>query len=406
MSTKSRQAVLIAVLGVLYWTAHTMLRPLIGPYVLELGGTAGEASFALASFAVLPTLLAIPVGALTDRWGARRLLLSGALIMIGGGAVLAAPAGLTGVIISQMVIGLGTLIVWVCLQTIATLPTSEGESTDTRNARIATFSLFLAAGQALGPLLGGLLADASGYQSSFLAYTALSLIIAGLALGLRGAAGRKPAATSESRSPWTSFRHAFVLMRNPAVLSSVAVSFTSLIVLDIRNAYHPVLLSDAGLTQLQIGILLSIAAGFGFLSRPLFPVVMRRFPPSLMVGLVLGISSVTVVAVVFVPGNVPVLALLAAVNGFTLGFAQPMTLTFMADHTQEDQRGLASGLRSTANRGAQFTNPAIFGVLGIGMSLGGSFLLVGGFLLAVTTASVLAFRRSGPDPVRGGGPHS
>jgi hypothetical protein len=78
----------------------------------------------------------------------------------------------------------------------------------------------------------------------------------------------------------------------------------------------------------------------------------------------------------------------------------------MADHTQEDQRGLASGLRSTANRGAQFTNPAIFGVLGIGMSLGGSFLLVGGFLLAVTTASVLAFRRSGPDPVRGGGPHS
>jgi hypothetical protein len=44
-------------------------------------------------------------------------------------------------------------------------------------------------------------------------------------------------------------------------------------------------------------------------------------------------------------------------------------------------------------------------VLGIGMSLGGSFLLVGGFLLAVTTASVLAFRRPGPDPVRGGGPH-
>ncbi|WP_298461609.1 MFS transporter [uncultured Cellulomonas sp.] len=384
----------LAALGVLYWSAHTMLRPLIGPYVLGQGGTASDASIALASFAVLPTVLAIPVGALTDRWGPRALLVAGGAVMAVGGLTLFIPAGLAGVIGSQALIGVGTLAVWVSLQTVATLAQHEAETTAARNARLATFSLFLAAGQAIGPALGGALVEVGGYAMAFAGYTGLSVLVVALALCVRGC--RPEAQSRRPRPPvLRAYREGLAMMRTPTVAVTVVVSFTALVVLDIRNAYHPVLLSGAGLAQWQIGLLLSVAAAFGFLSRPFFPLAMARLRPTVMVGLVLGVGSVSVVAVVLAPSDVGVLAVLAAVNGFALGFAQPLTLSLMADHTPEEQRGLASGLRSTANRAAQFANPAIFGLAAGALTLTGSFVLVGGLLAAVAAGSVAALGRAG-----------
>jgi len=394
--------VVLAVLGVTYWAAHTMLRPLIGPYVLAGGGTEREASLALASFAILPMLLAIPLGALTDRWGVRSLLVVGGTTMALGGGLLVLPLGLPGVVASQAVIGLGTLAVWVSLQTVATLPQGDDEPPRSRNTRLATFSLFLAAGQAIGPALGTGVAELGGYTLSFVVYTALSVVLVGLGLAVR--TGR-PAPAAPRRPLLRSYRDAGSMMRNPAVLTTLVVSFTALVVLDIRTAYHPLVLGQAGVPQWQVGVLLSVAAAFGFASRPFFALAMARLRESTTVGLVLVVSSVTCVAVAFVPPELWLLGVLAAVNGFALGFAQPLTLALMADHTPPDRRGLASGLRSTANRGAQFVNPAVVGALSGVVPLVGAFGVVGGALLAASLGSTWALRRasgraqSSPAPV-------
>ena len=184
------------------------------------------------------------------------------------------------------------------------------------------------------------------------------------------------------------------MMRVPAVTATLLVSFTALVVLDIRTAYHPLILGQAGVPQWQVGVLLSVAAVFGFLSRPLFPVVMARMRESTVVAVVLVVSSASCIAVAFVPTWPWLLAALAAVNGFALGFAQPLTLSLMADHTPADRRGLASGLRSTANRGAQLANPAMFGALAAVVPLVGAFGVVGGVLLVTSVGSTWALRRS------------
>lgn len=383
--------VLLAVLGVTYWAAHTILRPLIGPYVLAGGGSEQQASLALASFAILPTLLAIPLGALTDRWGVRTLLVVGGATMAVGGGVLVLPLGLPGVVASQAVIGVGTLAVWVSLQTVATLPQAADEAPRARNARLATFSLFLAAGQAVGPALGTGVAEVGGYAASFVVYTALSLVLVGLGLAVRvERPTRGPAPVPVLRS----FRDAAAMVRVPAVATTLVVSFAALVVLDIRTAYHPLVLGQAGVPQWQVGLLLSVAAAAAFVSRPFFPLAMARLRESTTVGLVLVVSSVSVVAVAFVPPVPWLLAVLAAVNGFALGFAQPLTLALMADHTPADRRGLASGLRSTANRGAQLANPAAFGLLSGVVPLVGAFGVVGGALLVTSVASTWALHRA------------
>lgn len=386
----------LAVLGILYWTAHTMLRPLVGPYVLEEGGSAGDASFALASFAILPTLLAIPIGSMTDRWGARRLLAGGATMMVLGGGLMFAPWGLSAVIISQALIGLGTIAYWVALQSVAMV--SRTESRDQRNARIATFSLFLAAGQSVGPALGGGLEAAGGYQLafwSFIGVAAALLVITLLVLPKAPAESRSGPGTTVARpSIIRSYGEALSLLKSPTIRVTVAVSFTGLVILDIRMAYQPVLFSEAGVQQWEIGLLLSIAAVAGFFARPFFAPGMRVLGGPLMVGLVLGVGVISVAAVVIAPDNMTLLICLSAVNGFALGFAQPLTLSLMADETPLGKEGLAASLRSFANRGAQFANPALFGTVTAAVGLSGAFLVVGVIAVGATGLSVQALRRS------------
>lgn len=402
MRVRTGGALTIAVLSVVYWAAHTMLRPLVGPFVLDLGGTAAQASTALAAFAVLPTVLAIPIGFLVDRLGHRRLLVWGSLAMIAGGGLLLLGT-IPAVIAGQLVVGLGTLAVWVALQAAATLPTGAAETRDERNRRIASFSLFVSAGQLVGPALGGAVAELAGFRTSVGVFVGLSVLLVVVThLGVRRATA-VPAAAAGAASVallpglGRSYLDALRLLRSRAVLITVAASFLALVVLDLRTAFQPLHLQSIGFSPLWTGLLLTTAATASFISRPAFGPLVRWLPAPLLVGLVLGVGSVSVAAVVLTDGVVALL-LLAAVNGFALGFAQPLTLALMADHTDAAQRGLAVGIRSMANRGAQLADPVAFGLLLAAFGTRTAFLAMGAALLVLSVVTGLAFVWVRPPP--------
>lgn len=392
----SRPAVL-AILGVLYWAAYTMLRPLVGPYVLNEGGSATEASIALASFGALPTLLAIPIGAMTDRWGARRLAIPGALMMVLGGPMMFLPPTLPTLITSQAVVGLGTLIYWVALQAVAVTPQS-GDTRDKRNSRLAVFAFFMAAGQAIGPVLGGALESWGGFSLAFAGYTGISTLLVLLTLALPLATTTRKATLAPSGSMRTlgifrSYREAFQLLRDPGVFAAVTVSFGGLVIWDMRLAYQPVLFTEAGLAQWTVGLLLGVAAVAGFLAPPFFARAMRSLGSKVMVGLVLGVGAVSLCAVALDPTNFLLLVLCALINGFAIGFVQPLGLALMSDAVAAGRQGLASALRAFANRGAQFANPAVFAGASTMVGLGGAFVVVSGLVLVLGAVSIAALKR-------------
>lgn len=397
VSAPGHRVVLTAFIGILYWTAHTMIRPLVGPEVIAQGGSANLASITLAAFAVLPTIVAIPIGSFTDRIGSRRMLVVGTILMIGGGLLLATPTGLPGLVLSQVVAGVGTLMAWVSLQ--ATITASGGdESPDRRNARLATFSLYLAAGQALGPLLGGLLAEAYGRSAAFAAFTGLSSVLLVLAFFSQGPTRREVSEASSWREAVSSYPAAARLGRRPVVGVAVVVSFTALVGLDLRNAFVPLLLGPLGYDAGEIGVVLSVAAAAAFCSRPFFPWAMRRLSPAAMVGLVLGVAALSGIAFAAV-SSFPALLAVAGVHGFALGFAQPLTLAMMADYTAPGERGLGSGLRSMANRAAQFANPAVMGAATAVGGLTAGFVAVGAGTVAVTGWCIWRLGRRPPGPL-------
>ncbi|MDQ1617703.1 MAG: hypothetical protein QOE19_272, partial [Actinomycetota bacterium] len=91
--TSSRRAWLVWSVGVTAYVVAVLQRTSLGVAGLEATRRFDASASVLASFAVLQLLvyagLQVPVGLLLDRWGPRRLIVSGTLLMSVGQLVLA-----------------------------------------------------------------------------------------------------------------------------------------------------------------------------------------------------------------------------------------------------------------------------------------------------------------------------
>lgn len=383
-----------AVLGVLYWTAHSMMRPLVGTYVLSLGGTETEASVALAAFSLFPTLLAILIGGVVDHWGTRPILILGATLMVAGGGLILVPQLVT-VIASQVLLGLGTLCVWVSLQTSVTSARGAAESRDARAGRIATFALFASVGQTAGPAIGGFLQSGGGYELAYATYVSLSLVLLVVAVVL-APRQTEPRVRRGGTPILRPYRDAAALLRHRTVTIAVLVSFTALLLHDIRTAWQPVLLHGAGMPQWQIGAVISVSALAGLAARPFFGLLLRAVGTTAFVGLVVVVGAATAMLVTVAPHSLPYVISVGAVNGLAVGFAQPLSLTLLSDEVPPGRLGIASGLRSMGNQAALLTSPAAFGAVAAVASVSAGFLVVGGAAALVGVLSAVLLARASP----------
>lgn len=371
-----------------------MMRPLVGTYVLSLGGTETEASVALAAFSLFPTLLAILIGGIVDHWGTRPILILGAALMVAGGGLLLV-SQLATVIASQVLLGLGTLCVWVSLQTSVTRARGAAESREARAGRIATFTLFASVGQTAGPALGGLLHSGGGYELAYATYVSISLVLLVVAIAL--APRRTEPRTRRGGIPvLRPYLGAAALLRHRTVTIAVLVSFTALLLHDIRTAWQPLLLHGAGMPQWQIGAVISVGALAGLAARPFFGLLLRAVGTSALVGLVVVVGAVTAMLVTVAPHSVVYVISLGVVNGLAVGFAQPLSLTLLSDEVPSSQLGIASGLRSMGNQAALLTSPAAFGAVTAVASLSAGFLVVGGAAALVGVLSAVLLARASP----------
>lgn len=390
-------AVWLGMFALGFWISHTMLRPLLGPYAAGLGLSASSIGVIIGVQAVPAVLFAIPLGAALDRSGARRILAAGAVLMLAGGAVMLVADDAATLVAAQVVLGFGTLGVWLTIQSLVTFAARDPSQ---RGRSIANYSVCIVTGQLLGPLLGGAVADAFGYRASFAVFSALCLGLVTAAL-IRDADhdfGVRSTGTPDRRR--SSHRDAFTLLTSRAVRLTVAVSFLALFLVDLRMTFVPVFLDGVGWSPALIGVLLSTSSACALLARPLFPVIIGRFGPATAVAVCL-LPGAAALGLLTLTTSTPWLFAIAAVAGVSLGLAQPLTLSLTAEYTGPAQRGLAVALRVLANRLALWLSPMLFGLLVTVVGVQAAFL-TGTGVLAVLAAGIAArFRKlPGPEPAR------
>lgn len=362
--------------------ALTMTRPLVPLYATQLGAGPAVVGLVVAAFAALPLFAAVPAGWLTDRLGARAMVMGGALGCVAASLVVGCFPSLATLTLSQGVMGIAQLAVVVASQTQAGSVAAGKE----REQALGWLTTANSLGQLFGPLLGGIIADATSYPTAFLASGALGALapVAARSLPARPRAsqsGRRAASRAEVRR----------LLGTGGVKAGILSSFAVLFTVGVRQAFFPLYVQSLGYAASAVGGLLSVHALASVAVRPFMPAVIAaaggRFPT------LVGSMSLLALGVVSIPftTNLYTLALTSLLVGLGIGLCQPVSMLTVADSVSAEIRGLAMGIRLTGNRLAQLVNPIFFGAVTSVWGLNVAFIF-GGCLLFATTGFLFRWR--------------
>ncbi len=144
----------------------------------ELGATTRDLQWVVDAYTLVFAALVLAAGALGDRFGRKELLLVGLVIYAGGNAAAALVDSSSALIACRVVMGVGAAVIFpATLSTIVHLYPDRGG----RAKAIGLWGATTGIAVALGPIVGGALLEASGWQAAFwikLPIAALAFVLA------------------------------------------------------------------------------------------------------------------------------------------------------------------------------------------------------------------------------------
>jgi MFS family permease len=356
-------------------------RPMTSYRLLGVGAGAGAVGLVSASFALLPLLLAIPLGRYTDR---RRL----PLVTIGCGLQIIACA-LLAVLESAFALGaasalLGLGHLGVALGVQEAIARDSAENFHDRHFGLLTAGVSL--GQLLGPLLGGAVVGHAAGTALVGASTRALAIAAGVAIVATALAlvseldGGEAVVAPQTRG---SVRGILAL---PGVPTGMFASVAVLAAADVYTAYMPVLGAEHGIAPAAVGVLLALRAGASVTARLGIGWLVLRIGRSRLIALS-ALAAAVGFAAMTGTSRVVLLGALTLVIGAGLGYGQPLSMTLVVQRVPAHARATALAVRLTGNRVGQVAAPAAAGVVAGNAGAGAVFWMLSG-LLALTAVAL------------------
>ena len=347
---------LILIAVTLHFTRYGIIFPFIPLLAEKMGAGPTTTGFIVGAFSLIAVFLSIPIGGLVDRLGVKRLLLVGIICNIANSVILLQTDSIFKLIVAQLVAGIGFLLHVVAGQTfISRLPEAAR-----REKGFGWFSFGAAAGQSVGPILGGILVHRFGYPAAF--WVVLTLSSAGLiVLGLKDTKASRDT-LKPLYNPVQDARQAVALAIDPKVLMVLIITFAIMFAANLRASFLPVLLRTEGLTEYTVGILISIFAIMSTSIRLIFGRLLDLFDRR-------KILACSMAAIIIAVGLMPSIvsaagfAILISIFGLGFGITQPLSMVMVADLTTPNQSGLAMGLRFTAAMAASLLSPIFLGLI-------------------------------------------
>jgi len=327
---RSRRALLTCVaLTFLLHAGMYLLNTQLPMHLLRLGGNHAQIGWLFGVTTVVGLVLRPQVGGWTDRYGARAVMLPGALALVV--TMLALPLAPSPLAVIMLMAGLG--VGAALISTAGSIVVANESAPERRGESLSLFYVFSSSGVALGPPLGFWLADYGGMRLNFAAVIALSLVATALVLGLRTAPGHPDAGGGMAR-PWS--RHAI-----PASLALIVITTGHSTV----YAFLPLYTGAVGLGS--AAWFFPLMSGFTILCR----LVLRRASDRVGRGPVL-VPAITLLALgnaaLVAPPTVASLIAGAALLGCGNSMLYPTLVALVVDRTPIAERGRAIGTLSGA----------------------------------------------------------
>ena len=381
----SRWLPLVLLNSLLIQAGIYVVRPIITYKSVELGADAALVGLIGATFALAPLVLAIQVGRFVDKGRAGLAMMLGSLLLVATTTALLFINSIPLLMLAMPALGMGHLLIMVGGQTLIANRSASAEYE--KNFGLLTF--YASAGHAIGPFVGGWLADSGevtvNANAAFL--FALALFVAAV-IGTIALTTRK-----ENPKPNKALEKAKVrqVLAIPTFKSAMFVASATTAVVDVVLIFLPLYGRDVGLSVTDIGILLAIRSIASLAVR----LVLGQISNRLGLRTILTWGSIVTLASMVALGltaNFWWIALIMAVSGFAMGIGQPATMAWVSRISSPDSRGLAIAVRLSANRLGQVAMPALAGLVA-GASTAGVFYMLAGLQAASIVASVTSLKK-------------
>ena len=326
---------------------------LISLFALELGASQFYIGIMIAMYSLLPALLAVHAGKLSDRLGVRLPMLIGSLGIVMGLAVPGLFPGVAALYVSAALIGVSHMFYNLSAQNLVGALGGPGEHTK----NFSNYSLAMSIGSSLGPLTAGFSIDYLGYVTSYLCFALVPLVPFAIVATRRFGAGPRRK-TEEEKAVLSSSLLANPVLRGTLIGGAVATTGQ-----DLFQFYMPIYCHDAGLSASAIGVVLAMSGIAAFVVRIWLPALVKRWGPDTVFTRSLYISACSFLLVPLFK-DAAMLAMVSLILGLSMGCAQPVTLMLIFSRAPEGRSGEALGVRVTINQFTHIVVPLIFGSLG------------------------------------------
>lgn len=398
-----RHAWIVWAVGLVTYLVGVMHRTSFGVAGLEAAARFSAGPAALSGFLVLQLLvyavLQVPAGALLDRFGARRLLVTGALTMAVGQLVLALAGGLPMAIFARVLVGMGDALSFISVLSVVT------NWFPPRRVPLMTqlTGLIGQLGQVLSAVPLAALLHASGWAAAFVSAAALGVAVAIASFAV--VRDRPPGApvAAAAPSPREVLDGLVSSWREPGTRlgfwTHMGTQFSGMVFALLWGV--PYLVAGQGMTPAAAGAMLTLLVLGGIATGPLFGEFAARHPlrRSWLVLAVIGTTATTWTVVLLTPPPAPRWLLVLLVLVLALGGPASMVgFDYARTFNPGNRQGTAVGIVNVGGFTASLLVSLAVGVL-LGLGAGytpQSFRMawtVQYFVWALALTGVLVARR-------------
>ncbi|MDA8125473.1 MAG: MFS transporter [Deltaproteobacteria bacterium] len=332
-------------------------RVIVTLYALKLGAQPFTVGVLAAMLSVLPTLLSWHVGRLSDRFGARWLLMLGTAGGILGMLVSYIIPGLPALFLTSVMYGLLSAFSIAPVQNLVGL--QSGPQNSAKN--FSNLSLVITFSEFAGPLLAGFSFDHAGPGAACLILMLLLLVPTAI-LVVWG--GSLPRGTGTAK-PAGGIR---ILLSESGLWQVLVTSSLVIAGVELFQVFMPIYGHGIGLSASAIGFILALYAAASFMVRFFLPSLIKRLTVEGVLAYSFLIGAVGFLLVPFFK-SIVVLSLVSFFFGLGMGCGQPTTVMMTFNNATPGRSGESMGIRVTVNNLTRVLSQVVFGSVGSAFGL-------------------------------------
>ena len=360
-----------------------VMRPMITYRALENGASGYEIGLIASIYALLPLLIAVPMGRWVGRFGEIPLLFTGCFSFIALGVAFAFLNNFIAIAAATALAGVAHLSNVAASQAMV----ANRSAMNLQDQNFGYFSFATSLGHSVGPILGGLIAGSAGVlprsSTSAFIFAALLALLSLFPFFLFKSI--KEVRTQQERDAAGAIKARDVLSRpgiKPAIWTSLSVAAAN----DVLVVILPLVGTEKGISPVVIGAILSIRSAAAMISRFLLGRLTKSYGSARTMNYSIFFSALFLFASIYANSSIA-LCLAMAIVGFLLGIGQPLTMSIVSKKTPSQERAMAISIRLFGNRIGQFLVPLAAGALAAPFGASSVFIGLG---VLVASAGVVS----------------